>query len=42
MIENKKFQLSFNEHGYVLNLTLKDDPYKMNWVSDGIDLQKAG
>ena len=32
MIENKKFCMEVKKEGYVSKLTMKDDPYQMNWV----------
>ena len=40
MIENKKFRMEVNKEGYVSNLTMKDDPYQMNWVIEDSYLQE--
>ena len=40
MIENKKFRMEVNKEGYVSNLTMKDDPYQMNWVIEDDYLQE--
>lgn len=40
MIENKKFRMEVNKEGYVSNLTMKDDPYQMNWMIEDSYLQE--
>ena len=40
MIENKKFRMEVNKEGYVSKLTMKDDPYQMNWVIEDNYLQE--
>lgn len=42
MIENKKLTMSVEKEGYVSALTIKDDPYQMNWVIEDTYLQQAG
>lgn len=42
MIENQKFRMSISPNGYVSNLVIKADPYRMNWVMDDEYLQAAG
>lgn len=42
MIENKKLKMSVKKEGYVSELIIKDDPYKMNWVIEDTYLQQAG
>ena len=42
MIENKKLKMSVKKEGYLSELTIKDDPYKMNWVIEDAYLQQAG
>ena len=32
--------MEVNKEGYVSNLTMKDDPYQMNWVIEDSYLQK--
>lgn len=41
MIENKKLNLSVNKKGYVSEITIKNDPYKMNWVIEDTYLKQA-
>ena len=31
-IENKSLEMMISEKGYISKLSMKDDPYKMNWV----------
>lgn len=40
MIGNKKLNLSVNKKGYVSEITIKNDPYKMNWVIEDTYLQQ--
>ena len=40
MIENKKFRMEVNKEGCVSNLTMKDDPYQMNWMIEDSYLQE--
>ena len=42
MIENEKFSMSVDPKGYVSDLKIKDDPYKMNWVIEDTYLHEAG
>ena len=42
MIENQKFSMSVDPKGYVSDLEIKDDPYKMNWVIEDTYLHEAG
>ena len=42
MIENKKLKMSVKKEGYMSELIIKDDPYKMNWVIEDTYLQQAG
>ncbi len=42
MIENKKLSMTINEKGYVSNLKIKNDPYKMNWVIEDTYLRETG
>ena len=41
MIENRKLKMSVKKEGYVSELTIKNDPYKMNWVIEDRYLQQA-
>ena len=42
MIENQKLSLSVDPKGYVSALTIKNDPYEMNWVIDNKYLERTG
>lgn len=42
MIENKKLKMSVKKEGYISELTIKNDPYDMNWVIEDAYLQQAG
>ena len=42
MIENQKFSMSLDKKGYVSELLMKDDSYKMNWVMEDAYLHQAG
>lgn len=42
VIENKKLKMSVKKEGYISELIIKDDPYKMNWVIEDTYLQQAG
>ena len=42
MIENKKLAMSLDENGFVAELEMKEDPYKMNWVMDADYLRETG
>ena len=41
MIENRKLKMSVKKEGYISELAIKDDPYKMNWVIEDSYLQQA-
>ena len=41
-IENKSLEMMISEKGYISKLTMKDDPYKMNWVIEEAYLSQAG
>lgn len=41
MIENRKLKISVKKEGYISELAIKDDPYKMNWVIEDSYLQQA-
>lgn len=36
MIENRKLKMSVKKEGYISELAIKYDPYKMNWVIEDI------
>ncbi len=42
MIENEKLKMKISNRGYVSELVIKDDAYKMNWVMDDGYLKEAG
>lgn len=42
MIENEKLKMKISNRGYVSELVIKDDAYKMNWVMDEGYLKEAG
>ena len=41
MIENRKLKISVKKEGYISELAITDEPYKMNWVIEDSYLQQA-